>query len=156
MENRFTMIEILVVVTMRMILLTLLLPAFNNARQREDALACMGNLKSLGAFSVSYRGDYNEWCFMNEPTFGAGSKAYANYLWQVGEIPQNDGVYRSGIIYLKPMYACVSMIKRGYVEMYNGKVRYSNFYGLLTDRRRVQKYFIKLLILPIDNIVSSC
>ena len=54
----FTMIELLIVVSVIMILITLLLPALNKAREKGFRISCSGNLKSLGTFFQFYMDDW--------------------------------------------------------------------------------------------------
>lgn len=54
----FTIVELLVVVAVIMILITLLLPTLNKAREKGFRISCSGNLKSLGTFFQFYMDDW--------------------------------------------------------------------------------------------------
>ncbi len=52
MKRRFTLLELLIVIAVISILVAMLLPALNSARERGIAVTCVGNLKHFGfAFS---------------------------------------------------------------------------------------------------------
>ena len=54
----FTMIELLVVISIIAILAALLLPALNAARMKAHSIACTANLKQLGSAVMVYEGDF--------------------------------------------------------------------------------------------------
>ncbi len=56
----FTLIELLVVVAIIAVLVALLLPAVNQARQRARDVACMSNLKQLHMATRMYLDQFNE------------------------------------------------------------------------------------------------
>ena len=56
----FTLIEILVVISIISILLSVLLPALNAARDKAKSIKCKGNLKSIGVAINLYTQDYRE------------------------------------------------------------------------------------------------
>lgn len=64
---QFTLIELLVVVAVISILMALLLPALNSAKQRGQDLSCKGNLKQMGLAAAVYSNDFNEWCVSGYP-----------------------------------------------------------------------------------------
>ena len=63
----FTMIELLVVISIIAILAALLLPALNAARMKAHSIACTANLKQLGSAVMVYEGDFGYYPMGNIP-----------------------------------------------------------------------------------------
>lgn len=57
----FSLIELLITIAIIAILAALLLPALNAARERGRAIHCVGNLRQIGQFLLSYTDDNNSW-----------------------------------------------------------------------------------------------
>ena len=55
----FTLVELLVVVGIIAVLVSLLLPALNRARQQADAVRCQANLRTIGQGYMMYRSEWN-------------------------------------------------------------------------------------------------
>ena len=58
-KGRFTMIELLVVVSIIMMLAALLLPALNTAKQRGRTIQCANSLRQIGILTYNYSSDYD-------------------------------------------------------------------------------------------------
>ena len=52
--RHFSLIELLIVISVISILVSMLLPALNRARMRANRIACTGNLKQIGTFCSFY------------------------------------------------------------------------------------------------------
>lgn len=75
-NKKFTMLELLIVITIIVILASLLLPSLQKAKQRGQDLACRGNLKQMGLAAAVYTSDYNDWTVCAMP---GGNNA--NGMW---------------------------------------------------------------------------
>lgn len=59
--GRFTLVELLVVVAIIMLLMSLLFPSLQRARQLAHGIACKGNMKQLGTCFLLYACDNKEY-----------------------------------------------------------------------------------------------
>ncbi len=58
--NKFTLVELLIVISILAILAAILLPALNSARERARTIQCTGNLKQLGQLFIAYANDHHD------------------------------------------------------------------------------------------------
>ena len=57
-KSRFSLVELLIVIAIIAILAAMLLPALNQARRKAKIMSCANNLKTLGAYTQLYCGNY--------------------------------------------------------------------------------------------------
>ncbi len=60
-KTSFTLIELLVVVAIIAVLVAILLPALNSAREQAKRSLCLANMRSIGQGILMYNNDYNGW-----------------------------------------------------------------------------------------------
>ena len=70
----FTLVELLVVIALIAILIGILLPVLNRARESGNRIACMNNLKQIATAFLMYTQDNKGW-FPKDATSGAGQSA---------------------------------------------------------------------------------
>lgn len=58
-NNRFTLLELLLVIAVIAILASLLLPALRNAKEKSKTIACGANLRQIGQCLAFYEADFN-------------------------------------------------------------------------------------------------
>ncbi len=76
----FTLIELLIVISVIAILTALLLPALNNARKKARSIACVSNLKNLTSGGISYTSDYADTALVQYYNTGISGNAEAESL----------------------------------------------------------------------------
>ncbi|OQA86235.1 MAG: hypothetical protein BWY31_01438 [Lentisphaerae bacterium ADurb.Bin242] len=83
--KRFTLIELLIVISIIAILAGMLLPALNRARNSAQAIKCLGQLKQNGLVFFQYIDDNREFypttmCYYPPWPYGAPSIYFTRYL----------------------------------------------------------------------------
>lgn len=89
---KFTLIELLLVVSIMLILASLLFPALHSAREKSKTIACAGgNLKQVLSAGLLYAGDHNGNLFMVS-TAGDGTTPFSTVLFNGNYIPSGSSV----------------------------------------------------------------
>lgn len=84
--NRFTLIELLIVISIIAILAGILLPALNAAKGKAQAINCINNLKQLALSFHAYAGDFNGFTPWNCPDNTGDKELWKSRLYKLGYI----------------------------------------------------------------------
>ena len=60
-KKLFTLIELLIVISIITILVAILLPALRQARETAYMANCLSNLRQIGIYQAQYTNDFNDW-----------------------------------------------------------------------------------------------
>lgn len=83
----FTIVELLVVISVIAILAALLLPALNKAMERGHATLCTGNLKQIGLAELSYANDFDDWTVRGRPlTLNGTSTGAESFIHTIADL----------------------------------------------------------------------
>src|SRR5688572_6495142 len=93
-QRAFTLVELLVVIAIIALLVAMLLPALNKAREQAKGVQCLSNLRQIGTLMFMYSGDHK----------GALIPAYP-WIWPHGAlgVTTGDSTYLGILWHLKYM-----------------------------------------------------
>ncbi len=97
-RNVFTLVELLVVISIISILTCILLPALGGAKNMSKRISCLNNQKQIGIVMDLYAGDYSDyWVFCTKAPYGTATgqanKSWSGYLALLGYAKTGDRCY---------------------------------------------------------------
>lgn len=129
-DRLFTLIELLIVISIIAILAAMLLPALNRARARARAISCSGNLRQIGLTANTYMQDYNFWYPAGQD--GSLNTAGNHYSWMLA-FAKNNYLPFSKIYFcpeLLPASTDITEWTKGYGSLYGDKNNGVNHFNL--------------------------
>ena len=103
----FTLIELLLVLTIIIILASMLLPALRTCREKTKEIQCRNNLKQIGTGYIMYLNDYNG--FFYSVWEGTAKSNWYDYQWQYVITPYlGDKRYPWGTPVMSKAFDCPS------------------------------------------------
>ena len=100
MKKYFTMLELLIVIAVIVILVSILLPALNKARDKAMEISCTARMKNIGLAVISYIGDFSDYL----PPVNGHSHCLSPYLSIKQKTKESNRVfvYNPGDFWLCP------------------------------------------------------
>ncbi len=95
-KGGFTLVELLVVISIIALLMAVLMPALGKAREQAKMIACLANLKQWGIIAYTYAED-------NNGNLWSGSTVPADYgFWWLAQLREKDQDWKSNKIWFCP------------------------------------------------------
>jgi prepilin-type N-terminal cleavage/methylation domain-containing protein/prepilin-type processing-associated H-X9-DG protein len=136
-QKAFTLIELLVVIAIIAVLMAILMPALNRAREQGKRTVCMSNLKQLMLAWVLYADDHDQSIVNSCTVLGTGKHPSSEPCWlyfhnEPSEQTRIDGVKKGSLFpYVNDLnlYKCPTGIRGevntyGIVDAMNGEMEY--------------------------------
>lgn len=96
LAKNFTMIELLVTISIIAILAAMLLPVLNKARESAKYIQCTSNLKQIGLYVIQYVDNNDGWCDLRT----------ANYTYVGYGAPKEDQYLKTNYKFPKGLFFC--------------------------------------------------
>lgn len=97
----FTLIELIIVISIIMILASLLLPALQSAKKATNRIACLSNMKQLGISFLQYTSEQNDF-FPPYDLNNFSGGAITKFFWSWGLMMHNDEYIKNNKIFQCP------------------------------------------------------
>lgn len=125
--KNFTLVELLVVISIIAVLASMLLPVLNKVRDISKGILCVNNQKQIGITFMSYAGDSGDYLVFYSP-YG---DSWGTFLARNDYISRSESLYEN-MFYLPNRFTCPLTLN---TATYKSKYIYAhNSYGLRMDK----------------------
>ena len=81
MKQKFSLIELLITISILVILVALLLPAFHSARSKGRSVFCMNNVKTMTVITLSYSLENDDYILQEYTAYQDHSSRFTQYAY---------------------------------------------------------------------------